>query len=534
MTQFNIQLSTGNKFWTPKGLGAMGMDPHRAIAELVANSLDWRRRAEDNVHTTIDITIGSDLIRICDNGVGMTSEELKNAIQLSVANDDLRRNLRVRKGMFGMGMKVACLTLGWKINFATKSLVDNSNENKFLLNSRLLDNDEQFNEYRNKLHGTTGPALNSSPLGNYDSGTMIEITDLTHKNINPIHVRDALQEIFQPEIGIENVTITIIDGNNNKDYPCQKTAVPVFEDSKIILDDLNLFVKDEDSNELLPVKGWIALMKTTGSGSGEWGLHLFKNHQIIERFHQLPSRLGGLMPKNPHPVYGRVYGELHLDMCKPAFHKVGFDYSTQNWAQVRELLKKHLEVVMNASKDYKKKDYEKAEQSIRSIQQHRRAVKRALSIFNGEPEDATTETEAASQPSVVVQTTGKSTNQNTQPKPEEEKKEQIPTGAIQLRDGQWFTIVEPIFDELLEVQHQKPWIYHYKKESRELAIVINTDSPVYRNLADNNLNEREVQIVVNWSIADCILFVLYDKFDYNLHDSSNFRDQQLSKLFMTV
>ncbi|MGF7072369.1 ATP-binding protein [Mucilaginibacter sp. 3215] len=534
MTQFNIELSTGNKFWTPKGLGAMGMDPHRAIAELVANSLDWRRRAEDNIHTVIEITIGTNLLRIRDNGVGMTSDELKNAIQLSVSNDDLRRNLRVRKGMFGMGMKVACLTLGWKIDFLSKPLTDNSIENKFLLNSRLLDNDEKFNEYRNKLHGTTIPALNTSLLGGFDSGTVIEITDLTHKSINPIHVRDALQEIFQPEIGVENVTISVVDGNNSKVYPCQKIAIPVFEESKIILDDLNLFVKDEDSNELLPIKGWIALMKTTASGSGEWGLHLFKNNQIIERFHQLPSRLGGLMPKNPHPVYGRVYGELHLDMCKPAFHKVGFDYSTQNWQQVRELLKKHLEVVMNASKDYKKSDYERAEQSIRSIQQHRRAVKKAISILNGEPEEANNDPAQPNQPNISVKTDPKPPSQSNLQKPEEEKHEQIPNGAIQLRDGQWFTIVDPIFDELLEVQNKKPWIYHYKKESRELAIVINTDSPVYRDLARNNLNEREVQIVVNWSIADCILFVLYDKFDYNLHDSSNFRDQQLSKLFTTV
>ena len=188
--------------------------------------------------------------------------------------------------------------------------------------------------------------------------------------------------------------------------------------------------------------------------------------------------------------------------------------------------------MMNASKDYKKKDYEKAEQSIRSIQQHRRAVKKALSILSGETEGAASETEIISKPTTSGQPSNNQVNPNQPATDNDSKKEDIPYGAIQLRDGQWFTIVEPIFDELLEVQHHKPWIYHYKKESRELAIVINTDSAIYRNLADNNLNDREVQIVVNWSIADCILFVLYEKFDYNLHDSSSFRDQQLSKLFM--
>ena len=118
MSNFKIDLTTGDKFWTPKGLGALGMDPNRALAELVANSLDWRRT--DKIKTEILITIGKGFIDITDNGVGMTVNDLKNAIKLSVANDELRPNLRIRKGMFGMGMKVACLTLGWKITFRTK------------------------------------------------------------------------------------------------------------------------------------------------------------------------------------------------------------------------------------------------------------------------------------------------------------------------------------------------------------------------------------------------------------------------------
>lgn len=537
MSQFKIQLNTGNKFWTPKGLGAMGMDPHRAIAELVANSLDWRRKFEDNVDTRIDVTINKNSISIKDNGIGMNAKELVDAMQLSVANDDLRRNLRVRKGMFGMGMKVACLTLGWHIEIITKSINDNSNENVFTLNSRLLDDNDKENVYRKELHGTTRPASNNSPLFNYESGTNITISDLTHKTINPINVRDSLQEIFQPEVGVERVILTIIDGNTNAEYLCKQTIVPVFDESKIVLDDLNLFVEDEDTKESVQITGWIGLLKTTGSGSGEWGLHLFKNNQIIERFHQLPIRLGGLMPKNPHPVYGRLYGEIHLDMCKPAFHKVGFDYSTESWEKVRELLKSHIEVVMNASKDYKKKDFEKAEQSIRSIQQHSRAAKRAISILTNKPSNEKEEELPTGQTEAVKISKG-SINQSdpavTSDPPEEFAKEELPDNAIVLRDGQWFTIVEPIFDNLIETQSNKPWIYHFKKESNELAIVINKGSAIYQDLAIHHLNEREVQLVVNWSISDCILFLLYDKFYYSLNDSSNFRDEQLSKLFLTA
>ena len=56
MSEFKIDLRTGNKFWTPEGLGAMGMDSQSAIAELVANSLDWRRPDEDNIENYIKMS----------------------------------------------------------------------------------------------------------------------------------------------------------------------------------------------------------------------------------------------------------------------------------------------------------------------------------------------------------------------------------------------------------------------------------------------------------------------------------------------
>ena len=537
MKEFSIDLSTGNRFWTPKGLGAMGMDPHRAIAELVANSLDWRRLQEDNVQTVITVKIGKNLIEITDNGVGMTAPELTNAIQLSVSNNEIRKNLRVRKGMFGMGMKVACLSLGWHIVFTAKSLEDSSIENIFDFNSHLLDDNEKENQYRKQLKGQTIPSNANSPLAAFASGTDIKITDLTHKSLNAFDIKDSLQEIFNPEIGVEGVIINVIDVEKNITLQCQQINIPVFEASKIILDDLDLFVTPEDSDTPVQIRGWVGLLKTSGSGSGDWGLHLFKNNQIIERFHQLPGRLGGLMPKNPHPMYARTFGEIHLDMCKPAFHKVGFDYSNDSWIKVRDLLEPHLDIVMNASKDYKKKDFEKAEQSIRSIQQHSRAAKRAIAILSNKPEEIKEEEIKEQDSSLVpplpsnVINTSTSTNINTTPL-EEIPQEVVPNDAIALRDGQWFTIVEPIFDNLGDAQRNKPWIYHFKKESRELAIIINKGSPVYQNLVKNNLNDREVQIVVNWSISDCLLFLLYDKFYYSLPDSSNFRDEQLSKLFM--
>ncbi|MEJ7676853.1 MAG: ATP-binding protein [Segetibacter sp.] len=194
MGDFKIDLNTGNRFWTPKGLGAVGMDPHRAIAELVANSLDWRRLNSDNVIPIIKVIVSAKGVEVRDNGVGMTTKELQEAIQVSVTNDRVRPNLRLRKGMFGMGMKVACLSLGWKISFHTRPLSQKNVENRLILNTRNLDDDGTANTYRKNIKGESGAWVQNGPLGDWESGTAILIEDLTHKNLTAVAVRDSYKK----------------------------------------------------------------------------------------------------------------------------------------------------------------------------------------------------------------------------------------------------------------------------------------------------------------------------------------------------
>lgn len=495
MSKFKIDLNTGNSFWTPKGLGAMGMDPNRAIAELVANSLDWRLLETEIIEPRIQVIISRKSIEVRDNGVGMTAKELQNAIQVSVSNDNIRTSLRIRKGMFGMGMKVAALSLGWKIMIDTRSKHEVDKENYLFIDTRKLDDTKISNKYRENILGETKSIDTKGPLGNWRSGTSIKIEDLTHKNITAIAVRDSLQEVFRPEIIVENIKIEIFDLDEGESFLCEKRIVPIYEKSLINLDELNLIVTDDESKKKLKIRGWLGLMKSGASGTGKWGLHLFKNNQIIERFHQLPQRLGGLMPKNPHPIYARTYGEIHLDMCKPAFHKVGFDYSTNSWKKVQELLSDHIERIMDSSAEYRVGDYEKAQKALKAVQKHKRAAKKAIKKIKKNFEDPN-----------------------------------IPDNAVVLPTGNWFTIVEPMFDTLGENEKIKPWIYHYREESKELAILINKESSVYFNLIEPNINDDIIEVLVSWAISDCLLQVLYDKFDFSLNDAVIFRDEQLIKL----
>jgi len=496
-SEFKIDLRTGNQFWTPKGLGALGMDPYRAIAELVANSLDWRIESKDDINQLINIYIGKGFINVMDNGVGMSEKELQNAIQVSVANDTIRKSLRIRKGMFGMGMKVACLTLGWKIKIHTRSINEKGTEHYLEIDTRKLDNnDNDKSSYRNNIVGINQKITMKSPLGEWTSGTSIRVEDLTHKSINAIFLRDSLQEIFNPEIGYEKIKISVIDVELDKTYECKKTEVAIIDGSKINLDDYNLFVKDDETGKKTQIKGWIGLLKVAGAGSGKWGLHLFKNNQVIERYHQLPIKLGGLMTKNPHPTLARTYGEIHIDMCKPSFHKVGFDYSTNSWHEVQKLLEPHIGKIMDAALTYKAKDNQKKEQAIKSIQKHKKATKKAIAKVKGK----------------------------------KEKELDKPENAITLSDGQWFIIVEPIFENLNDTDKNKPWTYHFREKSKELAIIINKQSAVYQNYLSNESDET-LELITNWAISECLMLLLISHFDFLLADALNFRNQQLAVLY---
>jgi len=489
MSNFKIDLTTGDKFWTPKGLGALGMDPNRALAELVANSLDWRRT--DKTKTEILITIGKGFIDITDNGVGMTVNDLKNAIKLSVANDELRPSLRIRKGMFGMGMKVACLTLGWKITFRTKSIKEDNIEHKIILDTRKLDDEDS--DYRNNINGSSSKSTSNSPLSKYESGTSIRIEDLTYNSLIGISVRDSLQEVFKPELSIENIEIKIIDKNRDEDLLCEKKEVGIIEDSKIDLGELELYVTSADTGKKEKIKGWLALMEVS-SPSGNWGLHLYKNNQIIERFHQLPIRLGGLMSKNPHARVSRTYGEIELNMCSPAFHKVGFDHSSDEWSQVQKLLEPHINKIMEASDNYVASDKEKSANTIKKIQKHKRASKKASEKLKSHIEDKS--------------------------KPED---------AITLNDGRWFTIVSPIFKELNE--KNTPWIYNFSKASSELLIIINTSSPIYIDAETKGLDDNLLSSITNWAISDSVFFLLCKEYDYSNPEALIIRNDILSKLY---
>ena len=90
-------------------IGATNQSTAEAIGELVANSFDARFKA-DKLEIAIDIRDGE--IKVIDNGKGMTVDVLEKAVCIA---EDMSRHIERgegTKGLFGMGFKTSCSTLG--------------------------------------------------------------------------------------------------------------------------------------------------------------------------------------------------------------------------------------------------------------------------------------------------------------------------------------------------------------------------------------------------------------------------------------
>ncbi len=100
---------------TLHALRDLGYDMNSAVADVVDNSIS-RGRAKN-----IRVYFGRDKqekfhVWICDDGVGMSSDELKNAMQLGSSNNYVRGDL----SKYGMGLKTASLSQASKLTVLSK------------------------------------------------------------------------------------------------------------------------------------------------------------------------------------------------------------------------------------------------------------------------------------------------------------------------------------------------------------------------------------------------------------------------------
>lgn len=331
-------IKVGNKFLTPLGIGRNGLDVHDCLSELIANCFDWNTsKLYNDVPVVIKIICTKNSIAIVDNGAGMNLSELDTAINLAEAEDDLRLKLdsATRKGRYGMGLKISTLTLGWKFDISTISFKDLKRKHQFIFNSKkLLEKDSKYLE--NELNIVTEELLTNGLLDNplFKHGTCILITDLVKKIPSISSIKDEIELRFTSDInnlietvGLDFEIIYREDGYDDHVLKIEKKDInKLFRDEILRTDfeNINEWNKKKqynyigsDGNEY-KLRGFLQLLDKRSLRDQKYGLNLYYNGQLIERFHK------ELLLANRGRSAEKTYGELHLDGCTPDPSKKNF------------------------------------------------------------------------------------------------------------------------------------------------------------------------------------------------------------------
>ncbi|MFW9888791.1 MAG: ATP-binding protein [Candidatus Thorarchaeota archaeon] len=456
---------------------------------------------EEFEDTEIRIEYGGDSIQIWDNGTGMTLAQLQVGLKLRAARDAYREPLRPRKGMFGMGMKVGILGLGWKFVIHTRSISEKT-ENVIEIDTRLIESGDL------KLKEVPGIVykkhLEESPLEDLESGTYIRIEDLHKTRHNTSTWHEELGRNFAPELEYDKIKMVIIDssyGDTEIEHECSPEIIPIIPESKIEIDSLNLFASrdfgDGTRGEPIQIRGWLALRRKMASGTGLWGVHTFRKGQLVEAFHNDGPRNNGLLPKNPHPSLARLHGEVHLDMCDPNFTKVGWNTELESWTEARDELEDILTKMLDTAKAYKKGEGGGAS--------YRKALQAA--------KDASHTTVSKI-----------SENELT---PEEEEKFEQSRDYVKIGPGRFLKISVTQAPSV----GNSPWDYGYVEESEEIAVVINTKSDLWEWATTLKKNEGLFDLITDWAVIDSLYFCLVDFFGFTPNDAVELRDKWMSKLY---
>lgn len=201
-----------------QALRNIGYNAQTAIADIVDNSVDAKA---DCIHIEFEYDSGNGYIRIEDNGVGMTSKGLQQAMTIG-SKDPRQDRSRAELGRFGMGLKTASFSMGKRLCVLTKKdgVVSSrcwdldyvSNKNEWLLYESIPI--EVINKV-GQIEGESGTIIFIDRLDRfcgYDTHKVLK-SDSYFSKIKRIH--KYLEMVFHVMLD-QNLLITI---NDNTLYP---------------------------------------------------------------------------------------------------------------------------------------------------------------------------------------------------------------------------------------------------------------------------------------------------------------------------
>lgn len=528
--KIKTSIKVGNRFLTPKGIGRNNLGIYDCIAELIANSLDWNAARLDESDVVIKVIIGEDYVSIIDNGAGMNEKELDWAINLAESEEKIRDRLdeEDRKGMYGMGLKVAALSLGWKFRIETVSHQNPDNEYCFEYNARKLE-DPNTDYLEEGLFITEKDRDHDSPLSQFNHGTAVTVSDLEKdvQSVSYVALKDELKIRFLPDINnlIENYNLDfrVISRKKGAEESVKMEKVhtaDLFEDEVLKVDFENPqewakkteYKYEGSDGETYQLKGFLQLLKSRSVADQHFGLNLYYNGQLIERFHK--GKLLSIKKRRRE----MTYGELHLEGCTPDPNKKNF-IEDEAFDNVRKLIHDDLQVYSRLSPTSKNQ-----KKLVRNEIEKRKGIKKEKTFSDDESE------------------TDEGGNGQTERDREEDtaqrsRLDHMPKGTVEVKENLYIQVTkEWVHSKSLDDDRIVNWDSMYLKSNEfedlyQLKVYIDPDSALYKGIEKMYPNKKDRNKILDFyriiAICECIYDKLMEAHDFAQDYARETTDQKV-------
>ncbi|MFE9102337.1 ATP-binding protein [Actinomadura geliboluensis] len=371
---------------TPEVLFALTrtpITPLDALSELIDNAIDSFRAAEiagtpsPVRHVVIEVPgpsqveRGEGSIRVRDTGLGLTSDQIANAMRAGYTSKNHFDTL----GLFGMGFNIATGKLGRTTQVISARAEDDhairvTLDLPELVRSRAFEvKAEEIDKPAGLEHGTVVEVRGWWPKGDANHGFIREVARITKKTLRE-RIGRRYATILRGASG-QDVRITL------NGEPCRAFEHCVWGESRFVerasygripafipvnkevgrsyrcLHDGVDFRGAEvcprchrsESREIIQrVHGWVGIQRF--DDKDRFGIDLIRNGRAIranekEAFFVYQDPTTGISERE-YPVdgqYGRIVGEIHLDHVPVDFQKQHFQTSSQEWIDAVKLLR---------------------------------------------------------------------------------------------------------------------------------------------------------------------------------------------------
>jgi hypothetical protein len=376
MQQFNLTPS-------PALLDLLGKIPFKGwqcVAELIDNSIDAILNNENKLQpfqkvisvyipTRGKIAVNEPLV-IEDWGVGMTDQQLENAVKAGFSSKNTNLNL----GLFGMGFNVATSRLANKVQVWT-STEEMNEEIGVSIDLREMKKTGSFMR----------PKMTRSKRPDKKSGTRIEIFDYKPEAQNLLKPQDIYREINRAyserifsEYGIkiflndQEVTpfkfcvwgrnrsirykyddipaIIDIDEHLSEEMFCENcfSWLGDIVDTSILIECPHCNTEGKIIKKEIYITGWVGIQRY--SDSEHYGIDISRNGRILSKLDKSlfswdderakdDSRFHPEYPRDTTYAGGRIVGQLEANFLIPKYTKDDFERDDKNWRRVVNFLR---------------------------------------------------------------------------------------------------------------------------------------------------------------------------------------------------